>query len=174
MSEARESVKCACRCGRVATTLTGKPILRAICYCASCRTAGLAFARAPGAPSVVDGDGGTDLVLYRKDRVGRFTGGELLHEHRLTPGSPTRRLVAACCDTPMFLEFTQGHWLSLYAGRLSGTLPPLDMRMMTADRLDKTALPDDAPNYPARSARFMIKLLATWAAMGFRTPKVAW
>jgi len=36
----------------------GKPILHAICYCTSCRTAGLAFAQAPGAPSVVDGDGG--------------------------------------------------------------------------------------------------------------------
>ncbi len=174
MSEARVSVKCACQCGRVATTITGKPILHAICYCTSCRTAGLAFAQAPNAPSVVGADGGTDLVLYRKDRVGRFTGGELLREHRLTPTSPTRRVVATCCNTPMFLEFTKGHWLSLYAGRLSGTLPLLDMRIMTADRLDNTALPDDAPSYPSRSAGFMVKLLAAWAGMKFRAPKVAW
>jgi hypothetical protein len=174
MSEARESVKCSCQCGRVATTVTGKPILHAMCYCTSCRTAGLAFAQEPDAPSVVDSDGGTDLVLYRKDRVGRFTGGELLHEHRLTPSSPTRRLVATCCNTPMFLEFTKGHWLSIYASGLSGNIPPLDMRVMTVDRLDKTALPDDAPNYPTQSARFMMKLLAAWAAMGFRRPKVAW
>jgi hypothetical protein len=145
-----------------------------MCYCTSCRTAGLAFAQKPGAPSVVDSDGGTDLVLYRKDRVGRFTGGELLHEHRLTPSSPTRRLVATCCNTPMFLEFTKGHWLSIYAGRLSGKLPPLDMRVMTADRVDETPLLDDVPNYPARSGRVLIKLLAAWASMGFRTPKVAW
>jgi hypothetical protein len=174
MSEARESVKCACRCGRVAATITGKPILHAKCYCTSCRTAGLAFAREADAPSVVDSDGGTDLVLYRKDRVGRFTGGELLREHRLTPGSPTRRFVATCCNTPMFLEFTTGHWLSLYAGRLSGQLPPLDLRVMTGDRLDKTALPDDVPNYPTHSPKFMMRLLAAWAAMGFRRPKVAW
>jgi hypothetical protein len=174
MSAARESVKCSCQCGRVTTTVTGMPILHAMCYCTSCRTAGLAFAQEPGAPSVVDSDGGTDLVLYRKDRVGRFTGGELLHEHRLTPSSSTRRLVATCCNTPMFLEFTKGHWLSIYAGRLSGNIPPLDMRVMTVDRLDKTALSDDAPKYPTQSARFMMKLLAAWAAMGFRRPKVAW
>jgi len=113
-------------------------------------------------------------VLYRKDRGGRFTGGELLREHRLTPNSPTRRLVATCCNTPMFLEFTKGHWLSLYAGRLSGTLPSLDARIMTVDRLDQTALPDDAPNYPTHGPRLMLKLLTAWAAMGFRRPKVAW
>ena len=174
MGEARDSVRCACQCGRVVTTITGKPILHAVCYCTSCRTAGLAFAREPGAPSVVDSDGGTDLMLYRKDRVGRFTSGELLQEHRLTPGSPTRRIVATCCNTPMFLEFTKGHWLSLYAGRLSGDLPPLDMRVMTADRLDETALPNDVPNYSTHSARFIGKLLAAWAAMGFRAPKIAW
>jgi hypothetical protein len=157
MSEARERVKCSCQCGRVAMTVTGKPILHAMCYCTSCRTAGLAFAQELGAPSVVASDGGTALV----------------HEHRLTPSSPTRRVVATCCKTPMFLEFTKGHWLSIYAGRLSGKLPPLDMRIMTVDRLDKTALSDDVPNYATQSAGFMMKLLAAWAAMGFRTPKVA-
>lgn len=174
MSVTPDSVKCACECGRVTASVTGKPILHAACYCTSCRTAGLAFAEAPGAPSVVGADGGTDLVLYRKDRVGRFSGGELLREHRLTPDSPTRRIVASCCNTPMFLEFTKGHWLSLYAGRLSGPLPPLDMRVMTADRVDNSPLPADVPNHPARAAGFMVKLLASWAAMGFKTPKVAW
>ena len=174
MGEAQASEKCACRCGRVEATVAGKPILHAMCYCTSCRTAGLAFAQEPGAPSVVGSDGGTDFVLYRKDRAGRFTGGELLREHRLTPTSPTRRVVATCCNTPMFLEFTKGHWLSVYAGRLSGEIPPLEMRVMTSDRLDKNALPDDVPNYATQSARVVMKLLAAWAAMGFRTPKVAW
>jgi len=174
MGEAQVSVKCACQCGRVAAAVTGRPILHAMCYCTSCRTAGLAFAEAPGAPSIVGHDGGTDLVLYRKDRVGLFTSSEMLQEHRLTPNSPTRRIVATCCNTPMFLEFTKGHWLSIYAGRLSGPLPPLEMRVMTADRLDKTALPVDVANYPTHAPAFMIRLLGAWAAMGFRSPKVAW
>jgi hypothetical protein len=174
MPDAQASVKCSCQCGRVTTTLTGNPILHAKCYCTSCRTAGLAFAQQLGSPSVVDNDGGTDLVLYRKDRIGRFTGGELLKEHRLTQTSPTRRVVATCCNTPMFLDFTNGHWLSIYAGGLSGTAIPLDMRVMTGDRPDQTPLPDDVPNYRTHSAGAMIKLLASWAAMGFRRPKVAW
>jgi hypothetical protein len=174
MGEERAGGECACRCGRVSATLTGPPILRAVCYCTSCRTAGLAFAQAAGAPAVVGDDGGSDLVLYRKDRVGRFTGGALLREHRLTPTSPTRRMVASCCGSPLFLEFTPGHWLSLYAGGLSGDPPPLDMRVMTADRTDQAALPGDVPAYAGRPARFMVRLLAAWAAMGFRTPKAAW
>lgn len=150
----------------------GKPILHAICYCESCRTAGLAFAQEPSAPSVVGSDGGTDFLLYRKDRVGRFTGGDLLREHRLRPASPTRRIVATCCNTPMFLEFTKGHWLSFYTGRLSGKIPPLEMRVMTKDRPGNSALPDDVPTYATQSAGFMMKLLAAWAAMGFRRPKI--
>jgi hypothetical protein len=168
------SETCACRCGRVTVEVAGKPIAHAICYCTSCRTAGLAFAQAPGAPSVIDADGGTDLLLYRKDRIGPIAGGELLREHRLTPNSPTRRVVATCCNTPMFLDFTSGHWLGLYAGRVSGPLPPLGMRVMTGDRLEKTPLPNDVPNYPSHSPRFAVRLLTAWAAMGFRRPKIAW
>ncbi|MGC1301482.1 MAG: hypothetical protein WA840_03820 [Caulobacteraceae bacterium] len=165
---------CSCQCGRVMAVVTGKPILHAVCYCTSCRIAGLALATAPGAPSVVGSDGGTDLVLFRKDRVGRFKGGELLQEHRLTPASPTRRVVATCCNAPMFLDFTKGHWLSLYGDRLSGNLPPLDARIMTVDRVDQTALLEDVPSYPAHAPRLILKLLAAWAAMGFHRPKVAW
>jgi hypothetical protein len=74
----------------------------------------------------------------------------------------------------MFLDFTKGHWLSFYTGRLSGKIPPLDMRVMTADRPGAAALPDDVPNLATHSARFMVRLLAAWVAMGFRRPKVVW
>ncbi len=170
----QDQTEASCQCARVTFPIAGKPIVHAMCYCTSCRTAGLAFAEQPGAPSTVGNDGGTDLLLYRKDRVGRIRGGDVLQEHRLSPTSPTRRVVATCCNTPMFLEFTNGHWLSIYAGRLSGALPPLDMRVMTVDRLEQSPLPEDVPNHARQSAGFMVKLLAAWAAMGFRRPKVAW
>ena len=38
MTDARSSASC--RCGKVELQLTGAPILRAICYCASCQEAG--------------------------------------------------------------------------------------------------------------------------------------
>jgi hypothetical protein len=73
----------------------------------------------------------------------------------------------------MFLEFSGGHWLSLYRNRLPDGAPPLEMRVMTRDRREGVELPGDIPNYGTHSGKFMWKLLATWVAMGFRAPKVA-
>src|SRR6476646_1160470 len=92
-----------CRCGKVELEIVGTPILRGICYCASCQEAGRRYRAAPGADSGLAEDGGTDYVLYRKDRVRCIHGGELLEERRLKPESPTRRMVARCCNTAMLL-----------------------------------------------------------------------
>lgn len=167
-----ERTSASCRCGKVALKLAGAPIFRAICYCTSCQEAGRRHQAAPGADPVVAEDGGTDYVLYRKDRVRCIRGGDLLDERRLKPDSPTRRMVARCCNTAMFADFTKGHWLSLYRGRLAGDIPPPAMRMMTADRPAGVTLPDDMANYPGHSGRFMLKLLLAWMAMGFRRPAV--
>ena len=35
-------------------------------------------------------------------------------------------------------------------------------------------LPNDIPNYPGHSPAFIFRLLLSWAAMGFRRPKVVW
>jgi hypothetical protein len=161
-----------CRCGAVVLEMTGPPIMRAACYCASCQEAGRQIQSLAGASPVLAADGGTDFVLYRKDRVRCVQGGDRLQARRLKPESPTRRLVATCCNSAMALDFTKGHWLTLYRARLSGPVQPLDMRVMTADRPQGVVLPDDAPNYPAHSGKFMGKLLGAWAAMGFRRPKV--
>lgn len=73
----------------------------------------------------------------------------------------------------MFLEFTNGHWLSIYGGLWpSGTLPPLEMRTMTRDRAEGAELPADVPNPETHTLAFYARLLRAWAAMGFRSPKV--
>jgi len=82
-------------------------------------------------------------------------GGERLEAHRLKPESPTRRMVAACCNSAMFLDFTKGHWLTVYRARLPEPVPPLEMRVMTADRREGVVLPDDVPNYAGNTAKFM-------------------
>ena len=56
--------------------------LRGICYCASCQEAGRRHQAAPGADPVLAEDGGTDYVLYRKDRVRCVNGGDLFEERR--------------------------------------------------------------------------------------------
>jgi len=72
----------------------------------------------------------------------------------------------------MFLDFTKGHWLTVYRGRLANDMPPATMRMMTAERPEGVILPDDMANYPGHSAKFMLKLLRAWVAMGFRRPDI--
>jgi len=163
-----------CVCGQVTLEAIGAPILSAVCYCNSCRSAASHFEQAPGAPSVLNEDGGVDYCLVRKDRVRITRGGEHLQEHRLTDSSATRRVVAACCNAPMFLDFTSGHWLTVYRDRLLADAPPLEIGVMAKDRRAGPARPDGLPTHPTHSAKFMIKLLAAWVAMGFRRPPIDW
>jgi hypothetical protein len=161
-----------CRCGKVELRIAGEPILRGICYCRNCQEAGRLHQAEANADSVLTEDGGTDYLLYRKDRVRCLTGGDLLEERRLSAGSPTRRMFARCCNTAMVLDFTKGHWLTIYRARLGDDTPPATMRMMTADRPEGAALADDMANTRGHSGAFMLKLLRAWIAMGFRRPAV--
>lgn len=162
-----------CQCGAVVLELSGKPIVAATCYCHSCQQAGRGFEALPGAPAVVGADGGTPYVLMRKDRLTWLSGSDKLGEHRLKPESPTRRFVARCCNTPIALEFTRGHWLSVYSDRIpEAGRPAAEMRTIVGDRPDGVELPDDIPNYRTPSGKFMWRLLTAWAAMGFRAPPV--
>ena len=134
-----------CACGQVRLEVAGRPLIVAECCCNSCRDGAARMAAGlPRAPQVANGHGGTHYVLYRKDRVRLLSGVEHLHGFRLTPEAPTRRVVATCCDTPVFVEFKGGHWLSLY-GSPAGAWP---------------------------AAGFYGRLLTAWIAMGFRVPKV--
>jgi hypothetical protein len=167
---AKQTMTVSCRCGGVAFEAVGTPIMTVVCHCESCQEAGRRFAQHVDAPPVLKADGGTDFVMHRKDRVCCVRGGELLREHRLKPESSTRRMVAGCCQSPMFAEFSGGHWLSLYRGRFLDGAPPLQMRVMTGRKAAQ--LPGDMPNYATHSAKFMWRLLSAWIAMGFRVPKV--
>jgi len=162
-----------CRCGAVEMEVENPPIMSTECLCNSCRTAAGAMEALPGAPRLREATGGTRTEMYRKDRVRCLKGAANLREFRLTETTKTRRVVAVCCNTPMFLDFTDGHWVDLY-GPLwpEGTLPPLQMRTMTGDLDDPSALPDDVPNLKGHSAGFFVRLIGAWAAMGFRRPKI--
>jgi|SRR5665213_100548 len=154
-----------CACGQVRFTVDRGPMLSVECCCTSCRTA--------GAPRIVGPNGATHLVLYRKDRIHFTKGTDLLKEYRLTPESLTRRIVAICCNTPICLDFTKGHWLSLYSCLWSAhTVPPIQMRTMTSDAVEGTILSDDVPNHKRDAFSFIAKLMSAWVAMGFKIPKV--
>ena len=163
-----------CACKRVQLEVDREPILAAECHCTSCRTAGAKLQTLAGAPPLLEGNGGTDFVLYRKDRVRFVAGAELLEAFRLTPKSGTRRVVAGCCNTPMFLEFQKGHWLSVYARRWpAATRPAMEVRTMTSDMPDASVLSNDIPNSKRQPLAFMAKLIGAWIGMRFRVPKIS-
>lgn len=163
----------ACACGRCVLQLEGAPIISAECLCTDCQHAGAFLQTLPGAKPVLDHHGATRFELYRKDRVWCARGSGHLREHRLSKSSSTRRVVASCCNTPMFLEFGGGHWLSIYGGLWpAGTLPPLDIRTMTRSKPEGVVLPKDVPNPGTHTWAFYTRLFRAWAAMGFRVPKV--
>ncbi len=162
-----------CACGSVALSLRGKPIISAECLCGDCQAAASYLQSLPGAPRLLDQKGATRFVLYRKDRVRCDRGSERLREYRLSQDSTSRRVVATCCNTPMFLDFTRGHWLSLYGQRWpEGTVPALEIRTMTRDAPQGVDLPGDVPNPRTHTFGFYARLLGAWAAMGFRTPRI--
>src|SRR3984957_332026 len=88
-----------CACGSFELETTGAPILGATCYCDDCQEAGRRIEQLPNAPRVLDPNGGTDLLLDRKDRLKYIKGAGLLLEYKLREGSATRRVVATCCNS---------------------------------------------------------------------------
>lgn len=173
MTKANQTTHLHCRCGAVEMQAEGSPVMSVECLCDSCREAAARMAALPGAVPITEATGATRVEMFRKDRVRCTKGAELLREFRLNDKTATRRVIAICCNTPIFMEFTKGHWIDLY-GTLwpQGTLPPLQLRTMVGDLDDTSVLPDDVPNLKTHSAGFFARLMLAWVKMGFRSPAV--
>ncbi len=152
-----------CSCGRVEFEAKGKPILTSVCHCDDCQRASRQLESLPGAPRLLGEDGGTSYVLYRKDKVAFLKGRELLQDHRLEGEPFTKRAIASCCNSAMYLDYEKGHWLSLYRDRLTGEIPPVQMRVQTRFKPEGAVLPKDAPAFKAFPPRFIARLL--WARL---------
>ena len=168
MPEPENRTTARCTCGSVELEAVGAPIASTVCYCESCQEGSRQIEALPNGRPVCDSDGGTAFVLYRKDRVERSKGSQLLRGYKLKEESSTNRVVATCCNSAMFLDFGKGHWLSVYRAALRGDVPPLEMRVHTKSRPAGGDLPDDVPSYSGYSFKFMSKLFAAWIAMLLR------
>jgi hypothetical protein len=168
-----DSMMIGCTCGATHFEVSGKPILVSECLCDSCRAAAARLAALPGAPTILTDYAATPAAEYRKDRIRILAGVEHLREFKLKPDAGTRRVVAACCNTPLFLEVKSGHWLSIYLHLWpERDRPKPELRTMTGDLVDASGLPDDIPNLKSHSIGFYAKLLGAWIAMGFRNPRI--
>jgi hypothetical protein len=157
-----------CACGAVRCEGVGAPIVSAVCYCSDCQEGGRRIEALPHAPRVLDADGGTSYLTYRDDRFRCIAGAEKLVAYRLKDRSPTRRMVASCCNSGMFLKFEPGFWISSYRLRYSGDLPPIEMRNQTRDRSAKTIISSDAPSFSRYPMRLFAKLIRARIEMSFR------
>lgn len=169
----KKTIRLACNCGRFCIEAVGEPIIAAECHCISCREAARRLDALPVSPPIVEANGGVQYALFRKDRV-RFTkGADEMREFRLKPDSKTRRVVTACCNTPLFTEFERGHWLSLFSHLWpNDERPKPELRTMTGDRADAAILDDSVPGSGRHALMFFARLAFAWAAMGFRAPAI--
>lgn len=118
-----------------------------VCYCRSCREGSRQIEALPNGSADGGADGGTPYVLYRQDRVGYSRGLHLLRGLEPSAGVPTtKRVVAGCCGSPVFLDFRSGHLLSVYREALLEDPPPAEMRVHTAAGRPGSDLPNDAPS----------------------------
>jgi hypothetical protein len=158
----------ACSCGRVELEASGAPIVSVVCYCDDCQAAARRIEALANAPPILDSHGGTAYVAYRKDRVHCSRGANLLQPHKLRENSATKRVVATCCNSLMFLGFDDSkHWTNVYRARVQGDAPPLQMRICTKFSPTAAELPRDLPNYPGYPFSFLIKLLGARIGMLF-------
>jgi len=158
-----------CACGQVSLEARGAPMTCAICYCDDCQEAGRQIEALPGAAPVLDAEGGTGYVMFRKDRVRCVKGHSLLRPHKLRATSATVRHVATCCNSAMLLNFEDGkHWADIYRSRYEPDVPPVQMRVCTRFRPQGPALPADVPAYARYPVPLIAKLLRARVAMFFR------
>jgi hypothetical protein len=156
-----------CSCGKVECEATGTPIVAVVCFCDDCQRGSRQIETLPNAGPVLGTDGGTAYVLYRKDRFECAQGRELLRDLRLEEKSPTRRVVAGCCNSPMYLDFEKGHWVCAYRARFQGAVPPIQMHVQTRFKPHPDRVPGDISSYRTFPPLFFAKLLFARIAMLF-------
>jgi hypothetical protein len=162
------SRRSSCACGRVRCEAFGKPIVSLVCYCEDCQEGARAIEALPNSARFRDADGGTPVLTYRDDRFRCSTGEDLLIGYLLREGAPTRRMVASCCNTAMFMKYAPGFWISGYRARFEDdNPPPLDMRIHIDRRRADAELPRDAPCYRGFPTRLFAKVVSARVAMLF-------
>ncbi len=161
-----------CRCGAVEVGAWGEPIAVNACYCDDCQAAaGWLAASANTVPPAAPAAGGTEFMLFRRNRIACTRGADRLQAMRLTEGSKTRRMIACCCATPMYLAFDDKRpWVSAFRASFGGDAPPVERRICTRFRRSEERVGDSLPSHLGHPPSMMVRILAAWPRMLFSRP----
>jgi hypothetical protein len=160
-----------CRCGAVEIGAWSNPLVVAACYCDDCQAAsGRLAASANGAP-VASAEGGTEFMVFRRDRIACTRGAENLKVMRLRDATKTRRMVAGCCGTPMYVGFDDNRpWVSAFRAGFGPDAPPVQMRICTRFRRPEHKTEDGLPEHRGYPAAMILRILAAWPLTLFSRP----
>jgi hypothetical protein len=160
-----------CRCGAVELGAWGGPILVSACYCDDCQAAAWRLAASADPAPASGADGGAEFMLFRRDRIACTRGADRLRAMRLTDASKTRRMIAGCCATPMYLAFDDKRpWVSAFRAGFGADAPPVQMRICTRFRRSEDRADDGVPGHPGYPPAMMLRILAAWPRMLFSRP----
>ncbi len=160
-----------CRCGKVEVAGWDEPIIVTACYCDDCRTAAQRIAASAGSAPGADPDGGTEFMVFRRDRIACTRGADRLQAMRLSDTSKTRRMIAGCCATPMYLAFDDKRpWASAFRAGFGAHAPAVEMRICTRFKRSKVKAEDSVPSYHGYPPTMMLRILAAWPLTLFSRP----
>jgi hypothetical protein len=160
-----------CRCGAVEIRAWGQPIMVNACYCDDCQAAAHRLAGSASSEPASGTDGGTEFMVFRRDRIACTGGSDRLQAMRLTAPSKTRRMIASCCATPMYLAFDDKRpWVSAFRVPFGTDAPPLEMRICTRFKRSEEKAEDGLPSHPGYPPAMMVRILAVWPLMLFSRP----
>ena len=151
-----------CRCGAVEIGAWSEPLVVTACYCDDCQAASERLAASSNSPPLARADGGTEFIVFRRDRIACTRGAENLQAMRLTAATKTRRMVAGCCATPMYVSFDDKRpWASAFRARFG---------ICTRFRRAEDKAKDDLPEHTGYPAAMILRVLAVWPRMLFSRP----
>jgi len=156
-----------CSCGNVELEVIGEPLLCASCHCADCHEGSRRIEALPNAAPVLDSYGGTQHMVFRKDRVKYVKGTQFLKSLKVDDDSPNR-VYASCCNSYILLDIPDPMpAIPVYRGRFQGAVPSIEMRINAKFTSDGVSTPRDVPRYPSFPFKFVRKIIGAKIAMIF-------
>lgn len=160
-----------CRCGAVEVCAWGEPLVVSACHCEDCQAAAQRLAASADLAPTAGADGGTEFMVFRRDRIACTRGADRLQAIRLTDASKTRRMIAGCCATPMYLAFDDKRpWVSGFRASFGPDAPPVEMRICARFRRSEKNVEDGLPSHSGYPPTMMVRILAAWPLMLFSRP----